>query len=130
MLGAMIAFLMKEPRSERDRDHTLRTVFLVPLPTDAAAFAERFGVRVFTNYNSTETCNAIVSDANPEKVGLCGRPRDGITARIVDENDIELPPGKSANWSSAQINPGRLPTDITKSRSDCARLAKWLVSHR
>jgi crotonobetaine/carnitine-CoA ligase len=93
LLGAMIAFLMKQPPSDRDRDHTLLTVFLVPLPADAAAFAERFGVRVYTNYNSTETCNAIVSSVNPNKVGLCGRPRAGITARIVDDHDIELADG-------------------------------------
>ena len=93
LLGAMVAFLMKAQPGPADRDHNLRIVSLVPLPADAPQFAGRFGVTVYTNYNSTETSNALVSGPNPARAGLCGRPRPGVEARLVDENDIEVPSG-------------------------------------
>ncbi len=94
LLGAMVPFLMKAPPGPEDRDHALRIVSLVPLPEGAQAFAERFGVTVHTNYNSTETSNALVSGPNPTQAGLCGRPRPDVEARLVDANDFEVPAGK------------------------------------
>lgn len=94
LLGAMVAFLMKAPPGPDDRAHSLRIVSLVPLPAGARAFAERFGVTVYTNYNSTETSNPLVSGPNPDRAGLCGRPRPGVEARLVDDNDIEVPVGQ------------------------------------
>lgn len=91
LLGAMVPFLMKAPPGVQDNDHSLRIVSLVPLPEGALAFAERFGVTVYTNYNSTETSNPLVSDPNPAAAGLCGRPRPGIEARLVDDHDVEVP---------------------------------------
>lgn len=94
LLGAMVAFLMKAPPSPADRDHGLRIISLVPLPEGAPEFARRFGVTVYTNYNSTETSNTLVSGPNPARAGLCGRPRPGVEARLVDANDIEVPEGE------------------------------------
>jgi crotonobetaine/carnitine-CoA ligase len=93
LLGAMTPFLTKEPASPHDRDHPLRAVMMVPLADDAAAFAERFGVDVYTTFNMTEVSCPIVSGHNPTKLGCCGEPRPGVEARVVDENDCELPPG-------------------------------------
>jgi crotonobetaine/carnitine-CoA ligase len=90
----MIPFLLKEPPSPRDRDHPLRHVVMVPLSDDAQAFAERFGVDVYTTFNMTETSCPIVSERNPRVRGTCGRPRAGVEARIVDENDCEVAPGE------------------------------------
>lgn len=92
LLGAMTSFLVKAPPSPGDRDHTLRALTIVPLTEEAAIFRERFGVEVWTTFNMTEIACAIFSEANPTRVGSCGRPRPGITARIVDENDCEVPP--------------------------------------
>jgi crotonobetaine/carnitine-CoA ligase len=114
LLGAMIAFLLKAPPSDQDRNHTLRTVFLVPLPASSAKFARRFGVRIFTNYNSTETCNTLVSEENPQKAGLCGRPRADIDARIVDENDIELPAGRVGELVLRTSQPWKLAHGYNK----------------
>jgi crotonobetaine/carnitine-CoA ligase len=66
---------------------------MVPLSDDAAAFADRFGVEVITTFNMTETSWPIVSERNPTVRGTCGRPRPGIDARIVDDNDCEVAPG-------------------------------------
>ncbi|QQS14336.1 MAG: AMP-binding protein [Rhodospirillales bacterium] len=93
LLGAMVPFLMKEPPSDRDRDHTLRTVVMVPLSDDPRAFAERFGVVVYTTFNMTETSWPLVSERDPVTRGTCGRPRPGVEARLVDADDCEVPVG-------------------------------------
>jgi crotonobetaine/carnitine-CoA ligase len=93
LLGAMAPFLMKQPPGDRDRDHTLRMVTMVPLGEESAAFTERFGVDIYTAFNMTETSCPIFSDRNPQKRGTCGRPRAGVEVRIVDENDCEVPAG-------------------------------------
>ncbi len=93
LLGAMVPFLLKAPPSRRDRDHPLTKVVLVPLSDDALAFAERFGVDVYTTFNMTEVSWPLVSERNPTVRGTCGRPRSGVEARIVDENDCEVAPG-------------------------------------
>ncbi len=94
LLGAMIGFLMKAPVDPREREHGLRSAFLVPMPADGLAFGERFGVDVYTNYNSSETSNPLVSARNPAKLASCGRPRAGVQARVVDEYDFDVPDGE------------------------------------
>lgn len=93
LLGAMVPFLLKLPPGPGDRQHTLNKVVLVPLSDDAQAFADRFGVDVYTTFNMTETSWPLVSGRNPTVRGTCGRPRPGVEARIVDEHDCEVPPG-------------------------------------
>jgi crotonobetaine/carnitine-CoA ligase len=94
LLGAMAPFLMKQPPGDKDRDHPLRMVTMVPLGEDAAAFSERFGVQIYTAFNMTETSCPIFSGPNPKLPGTCGRARDGVELRIVDENDCEVPVGQ------------------------------------
>ncbi len=94
LLGVMATFLLKaEPRPD-DRDHTVRKAFMVPLTGDAPAFTERFGVDIYTIFNMTEISSPIVSEANPKKIGTCGRVRDGVDVRLVDRNDCEVPIGE------------------------------------
>ncbi len=94
LLGVMATFLLKaEPRPD-DRDHTIKKAFMVPLTGDAAAFTERFGVDIYTIFNMTEISSPIVSEANPTKIGTCGRVRDGVDVRLVDRNDCEVPIGE------------------------------------
>jgi crotonobetaine/carnitine-CoA ligase len=93
LLGAMIPFLMKAPPSPRDRDHTLRQAVMVPLSDDSHAFTGRFGVDIYTVFNMTEISCPIVSARNPDISKTCGRVRAGFDARVVDENDIEVPNG-------------------------------------
>ncbi|MBT6273121.1 MAG: AMP-binding protein, partial [Chromatiales bacterium] len=72
MLGAMTPFLLKVPRSADDLEHPLTTVLMVPLGEDAAEFAERFGVDVYTTFNMTEISSPIMSGKNPGRVGVAG----------------------------------------------------------
>lgn len=94
LVGAMAGFLMGKPPAAADRDHTLRRVMLLPMGDDSQAFAERFGVDVYTVFNMSEISTAIRSELNPTLRGTCGRLRSGVEARIVDENDCEVPVGQ------------------------------------
>jgi crotonobetaine/carnitine-CoA ligase len=93
LLGVMGRFLMKQPPDRRDREHPLRMAFLVPLAEDGVAFSRRFSVEVFTLFNMTEIATPLISGVNPSKVGTCGRVREGVEVRLVDENDCEVETG-------------------------------------
>ncbi len=90
LLGAMASFLLKQAPQADDRAHGLRMVFIVPLGGLSPPFRERFGVDVCTIFNMTEISTPLRSELNPEKPNCCGRPRPGVTVRLVDENDCEV----------------------------------------
>jgi crotonobetaine/carnitine-CoA ligase len=94
LLGVMAQFLLKQPVSPFDRDHTLKSALVIPLAEDNHEFASRFGVDVFTMYNMTEMPVPIVSQSNPTNLRSCGKVRIGIDVRIVDDNDCEVPEGQ------------------------------------
>jgi len=93
LLGAMATFLLKAPPRPDDREHPLRHVMIVPLGAAGPAFHERFGVDVYTLFNMTEISTPLMSGPNPAKPGTCGRPRAGVTLRLVDANDLPVPDG-------------------------------------
>ena len=93
ILGSMAGFLLGRQPLPDDRAHSLRTVTMVPLSDIAAEFGTRFGCEIHTHFNMTEVSMPIVSEANPRAIGSAGRPRPGAQARVVDDNDCEVPPG-------------------------------------
>ncbi len=93
LLGVTLPYLLQQPESEQDRSHTLKTIQIAPVDASALAFSKRFGVDVFGVYNMTEISAPFHGEPNPQVRGLCGRPRPGVEARIVDENDIPLEDG-------------------------------------
>ena len=93
LVGAMSRFLLSEPPATGDRQHTLRCAVMVPLTDDAAVFRARFGADIYATFNMTEVSCPLMSGDNPTKAGTCGRPRPGVEARVVDENDCEVPAG-------------------------------------
>ena len=94
LLGVMAQFLLKQPPSASDRDHSLRSGLIIPLAEDNQEFSSRFGVDIFTIYNMTELPVPIGSEINPSNPRSCGKVRAGIQVRIVDENDCEVPVGE------------------------------------
>ncbi len=93
MHSAMSLFLHKQPRRPDDADNPLRLAMLAPLFPGFEEFAKRFDVRVYMLYGMTEmACPFCVID--PDDVHNLGTPADpGYEVRIVDENDLEVPPG-------------------------------------
>ncbi|MEM6483696.1 MAG: AMP-binding protein [Pseudomonadota bacterium] len=94
LLGVMATFLLKQPPSEQDQDHSLRLAFMVPMTETAVDLHKRFGIDIYTIFNMTEISSPIVSEPNPTERGTCGQQRDGVQLRLVDENDCEVPVGE------------------------------------
>jgi len=90
LLGVMTTFLLKQEPSPEDRKHEVRVAFMVPLTETCTEFHERFGIDVYTIFNMTEISSPIVSEPNPTRRGTCGKKRDGVEVRLVDENDCEV----------------------------------------
>ena len=95
LLAAMIPFLLNLPRFEGERDHTLQKAICVPWNEGAKAVSERYGMKPWTTFNMTEVSSPLVSDPYPPTPGTCGKPRPGVEARVVDENDCEVAPGQT-----------------------------------
>lgn len=93
IVASTVAFLTQQPPSPGDRDHSLRNVCAAPMPEDPAGFADRFGVRLSTLFNMTETASPIVTGWDDAPPGSCGRLRPNVTARIVDEHGRDVPTG-------------------------------------
>lgn len=93
LLGAMTTFLLKEPPSPRDRTHPLKWVVVIPLAESTQDFRTRFGVDVYSLFNMTEVSAPLVTERNPLTPGTCGRPRQGVEVRLVDDSDVEVPQG-------------------------------------
>lgn len=94
LLGIMGAVLDSQPPAIDDADNPLRTVFIIPVLEDMAAFGRRFGCDVYSIYNMTEICTPIITEPNPSVPGTCGRLRAGCEVRLVDEHDCEVPDGE------------------------------------
>jgi crotonobetaine/carnitine-CoA ligase len=94
LVGVMATFLLKAAPAPGDRDNPLRSVLMVPLDVDAAEFSRRFGCDVYTVFNMTEISSPLVAGPQPSPVGTCGTVRAGMTVRLVDEWDVEVPDGQ------------------------------------
>jgi crotonobetaine/carnitine-CoA ligase len=90
----MIPFLLKLPPSNRDTEHTLKKAVCVPWNEDTMAVGRRYGIDVRTTFNMTEVSSPMLSDLYPPEPGTCGKPRPGVEARVVDDNDCEVAPGE------------------------------------
>jgi crotonobetaine/carnitine-CoA ligase len=93
LLGSMAQFLVKQPESADDTKHPLLSVIIAPFDENAIAFGKRFRVPIYTEFNMTELAVPLWAGPNPQVSGSCGRPQPGVELRLVDEHDIEVPPG-------------------------------------
>jgi crotonobetaine/carnitine-CoA ligase len=97
-IGSMTSFLYNMPRSELDKEHSLRMVQTSGIPPRIhQAWEERFDVPVYEIYASTETTAdmAVTTDMD-RKVGTAciGRPVPYRQVRIVDEDEEDVSPGE------------------------------------
>jgi len=97
-IGSMTSFLYNMPPSPLDKQHCLRMVQTSGIqPRIHKAWEERFNIPVYEVYASTETTVDIaVAPGMNRKVGTAciGRPVYYREAKIVDDNDLALPPGE------------------------------------
>jgi carnitine-CoA ligase len=93
LLGTMVQFLMQQPVVAGERNHPLKKAVIAPFGEEALAFAQRFGVQVFTEFNMTELSVPLWTGPETAARGSCGRPRKGVELRLVDANDVEVNEG-------------------------------------
>jgi crotonobetaine/carnitine-CoA ligase len=94
LLGAMVHILAKRPADPYERRHRVRIALAPATPAALyAPFQERFGIRLVDGWGSTET-NVVISSAHVgAPPGSMGGVTPGFDARVVDENDEEVPAG-------------------------------------
>lgn len=97
-IGTMMAAIVREPASPRDREHRVRVSTgvngQIP-PQVPAEFTRRFGIPIVDIYGNTE-CGAAMATSNQlhaQVAGSVGHPNGWSEIAILDENDCPLPPG-------------------------------------
>lgn len=93
LVEQMASFLLAVEPAATDAENSLSFVNIAPMRDTAYGFAERFGATLWSSYGSTEVGAPVSAVADPSRPGLTGAVRHGYQARIVDENDMPLPPG-------------------------------------
>lgn len=94
LIGAMAPFISAAEPDDSDADNPLRYMTMFPINEQTVALGRRFGFSHITGFNMTEVSTPLVSDVDSEVHFSCGRPRSGVTCRLVDEWDIEVAPGE------------------------------------
>lgn len=94
LIGSMTEFLEKAPAAEDEKNHPLKIVGLAPVTRQTVTLAQRYGFSYKTGFNMTEVSSPLVAELNTRTFGSCGKPRDGIVCRLVDEHDQPVPTGQ------------------------------------
>jgi crotonobetaine/carnitine-CoA ligase len=90
----MVTILDGRPPGPEDTAHRVRVALAPATPAELhEAFRERFGIVIVDGYGSTETNAVIGCSADDQRPGFMGRVKEGFEARVVDEDDEEVPDG-------------------------------------
>jgi carnitine-CoA ligase len=113
LYSTMISFLEEQAPRGAEHQHKLRVVVTVPLPADPQGFAARFGIaNLAIGYGSTEASCAIAADPrDPLPPGSTGRLLPGWEVRLVDEHDVEVPPGQAGELIIRSSRPWLITTE-------------------
>jgi crotonobetaine/carnitine-CoA ligase len=96
-VGAMHMFLWAQPERPDDADNPLRAAGMIPMPADIKdAFCRRFGIEsIYSAYGQSEMIYvAFAEGEKPWKPNSAGKPVPGVTVRMLDEEDREVPTGQ------------------------------------
>jgi carnitine-CoA ligase len=96
VLGAMVPILLAQPPHPDERAHRIRIMLAPGVPAAAAReFHQRTGVSLVEGYGSTETNFVLATKVDEPHDGSMGTVRPGFQARVVDDQDFELPDGEA-----------------------------------
>lgn len=94
VLGAMVPILLSRPRTPEESAHRTRIALAPGVPARFhAEFTERTGIRLIDGWGSTETNFVLGTTADKQRPGMMGPVFEGFQARVVDEDDNEVPDG-------------------------------------
>jgi crotonobetaine/carnitine-CoA ligase len=96
LLGAMVPMLLSRAASAQERAHAV-TIALAPGVPERfrQEFTSRSGIALLDGYGSTETNFVIGAHPTLQRAGMMGSTIEGFAARVVDEDDNELPDGEA-----------------------------------
>lgn len=116
LLGSMSNIILKQPERDSDRLNSLRAVVMIPAGDSAVEFSKRFGARIYSGYGLTDYALAAAynEDCPVEKIGTAGRARENVEIRIVDDDDMDLPPGVSGEIVLRSREPWRTSSGYYK----------------
>ena len=107
MQGSMANILWGREPSPNDGNHQLRMCQVSPCPEFALDFEERFRMRFVSGYGLTDynSSHALTLSDPVWKIGSAGRVRRGVEARIVDEDDFDVPTNQVGELILRDNNP-------------------------
>ncbi|GAA0612488.1 AMP-binding protein [Sporichthya brevicatena] len=110
-MGAMGMAIMATPPSDEDRNHKLRHITFMPSsPAFIEQFEARFGIAPFAEvFGQSECWPALLGDPRGERrPGSMGKLTPGLTVKIVDDDDVEVPVGQPGEIVIRADEPYRL----------------------
>ena len=106
LLGAMVPMLLSRPETPAERDHGCRVALAPGVPAQFHdAFTRRTGILLLDAFGSTESNNVIQTEADSVRPGYMGRVAEGFEARVVDDEDYELPDGTAGELVLRPVEP-------------------------
>jgi crotonobetaine/carnitine-CoA ligase len=130
LLGGMVTAIYSEPARPDDADNPVRFVVSAGMPAPIwEAFEKRFDVRVFEWYGAVEGGVAFKPiGAGP--LGCFGKPAPGLDMKILDENDVECPPGVVGEICSRPAGGGPVSVEYHGNREASEKKTRggWLRS--
>ena len=94
LLGAMVPILLSRDPHPDEQRHATRIALAPGVPGHFhAEFTQRTGIGLLDGYGSTETNFVIGTSLGEQKPGTMGRIFEGFAARVVDDDDNEVPDG-------------------------------------
>jgi crotonobetaine/carnitine-CoA ligase len=107
-LGGVLALLLKETPSPRDRDHRVRIAWGGGCPEPVwRAFQDRFGIAIRECYGMTECASFATQNMNG-KIGSVGKPLPYFEVQVVDDNGNALGPNQRGEIRIRERVPGIL----------------------
>jgi crotonobetaine/carnitine-CoA ligase len=95
VLGAMVPILLARPRSPEERAHRVRIALAPGVPARFhSEFTERTGIKLIDGWGSTETNFVLGTTWDKQRPGTMGPVFAGFQARVVDDDDNDIPDGQ------------------------------------
>lgn len=95
LMGTMPRMLLNQPKKPEDGAHGRIVVTSAAMPADAwVPFEERFNAQIFECYSSVDSGGCWMTNDGSAPPGSVGRPWKEYEARIVDDDDRDVPDGE------------------------------------
>jgi len=98
LLGSMLQLLWKREATAEEQVKKLKSLFVVPFPTNPQDYEDRFGAKLMTLYGMSEWTPVSISrpgEGYGKAPGMAGPLRRDLNdVAILDDDDLPLPVGK------------------------------------